>query len=807
MPAFSARVARLCLAALIVLLIAPAAVHARRPKQFRVALVVDGPSDRIQQVIAILGPETDALMQTDVPSFAFPKAPTHTGDFTAAGAERALDAALTDPAVDVLLVFGVALRHAVAQRASLAKPVIMPIAFPRVDGLPADGNQSGRANVSYISGLLDVREEMTKFHDLAGVSQVAVFLDPALVEALAPKKAELGVLLAGTGVTATLHPYGETAQATLAAIPADADGVYLGLAQQLPVAEEAPLLAGLKARKLPSFAMLGPDWVKKGAMLSLTDDGDWIRRARRTALFIQRVWEGDDPGTFPIDFEPRSKLTLNVATAVAVGAYPRFEVLTEADLIDAEALNQGGALTLKEAVEGALAANLALRSARVGLEITREGVNTARGSLLPQLDAGAQYLEIDPDIANPQGNAQRTIKWTAELSQVLFSAQGFAEVDAQKLLVVAAEHDLESARLDTIQAATDAYLNVLRAKVGLDIQRDNLALARTNLELARVRLQIGSAGPEEAARWESQVANARASVLDAGSSLRQSMLAVNQALNRPLGEQFMPVTDDAELFALLRFDPRVQSMVDNPWVFERFSDFMVAETFGQQPTLQALAANLETQRARLSGLEWSYWIPTAAAFAGLTDILWTGGEASEPTPLSPGAPPFERDEFNYQFGVNLTFPLYDGSARYAQARQLSRGIEQLEVETTQLRQRVEQQVRAALWALVSAAPAVDLRRAAAEAAEENLRVVTANYQSGRVAIITLIDAQNQVVSARLAAANAKYDLVQRFVAMERATGRYSFEASPEARVAWLARLTAHLAAHQPGAAPTEEGSR
>ena len=54
----------------------------------------------------------------------------------------------------------------------------------------------------------------------------------------------------------------------------------------------------------------------------------------------------------------------------------------------------------------------------------------------------------------------------------------------------------------------------------------------------------------------------------------------------------------------------------------------------------------------------------------------------------------------------------------------------------------------------SIAPAV---RAAAEAANRNLELVTDAYQRGTFDIVRVIDAQNQAVTNDLAAANAVYD--------------------------------------------------
>ncbi len=70
------------------------------------------------------------------------------------------------------------------------------------------------------------------------------------------------------------------------------------------------------------------------------------------------------------------------------------------------------------------------------------------------------------------------------------------------------EEGRKQLRLDVAQESGVAYLNVLRARTSLRIQRDNLMLTRSNLELARVRESVGYAARDEVFRWQNERATA-----------------------------------------------------------------------------------------------------------------------------------------------------------------------------------------------------------------------------------------------------------------------------------------------------------
>src|SRR5690606_13458477 len=108
----------------------------------------------------------------------------------------------------------------------------------------------------------------------------------------------------------------------LSAIPAETDAVYLSPLPQLDAAGFSGVAEGLIARQLPSFTLAGPADVERGLLATQTVGADPERLARTVGLYIFRILHGEQAGNLPVAFHQNTRLTLNMATARAIGYYP-----------------------------------------------------------------------------------------------------------------------------------------------------------------------------------------------------------------------------------------------------------------------------------------------------------------------------------------------------------------------------------------------------------------------------------------------------------------------------------------------------
>lgn len=764
----------------------------------RVAIIVDGPADLYRETIDALTAEAVPLLQGTYADFEFGEGTVREGDFTQERANALLAEALADRDVSLVIGLGLEVGRAVGATEDLSKPVLLPFAAPRLQGLPREGAVSGRQNLFYMTGLFDLPRDLRRFRDVIRRERVAVLVEDYIVDALPNAEATLQASV-GETMQLQLISVGRTAEAIAAAIPEDAEAVYLGPMPRLPSAEIAPLIEAINARNLPTYASVGRRWVELGAFTTLVPEDERQRRLRRTALVMDDALRGADLATTSTAFERRAALVINMATARRIRMWPSFELMTEAELLNADDNTHGRALSFRQAVREGIERNLALQAREQDRVIADAQYDEALGTLAPTINLNAQAAWIDPDGAGPFGRAEREISYGVEAQQILYSPRATSGLRAARAAQAAVGSDVDSIILDTVQSVGRAYLDVLRARTGAEVNRENLSRARQNLALAEVRVDIGAAGPQEVFRWEIEIAEARAAVIQAIARRNQAELQLNRLLNRPQEETLNlaePIAPDTGIVV----SPEVAEYVGDPWSFGVFRDFMVNEAMENAPELRQLEQAIETQEQLLVGQRQELYVPDLLLTGGINHTPGRWGTGSQAPPADPSLPFPARDNFSWQVGLVLQFNVFDLS-RYARIDQTSAQVRQLGYQRESVSIQIEQRTRSALHAAGASSATVRLRQDAAEAARSNLELVVEAYRQGAVNVVTLIDAQNQYLSARLAAANAVYDFLSDFIDVERAAGRFSFLSDEEDNRSFIRRLAQFTAERREGETP------
>jgi outer membrane protein TolC len=590
---------------------------------------------------------------------------------------------------------------------------------------------------------------------------------------------------------------GQSAKEALTQLEPDVEAVYLPPLLHMPDEERERLIQGLIRCRLPSFSLRGRRDVERGVFAGLATEETFPRLARRTALNIQRILLGEDAGTLPYAFPARQRLTINMATARAIGVYPPFSVLGEAELLDEEAEEIRRQLSLASAVQEAIGSNLDLAAQDRAVAAGQQEVKGARSDLLPQIDVSALGRIIDEDRAEASfgSQAEQTVTGTASLSQVIYADPAWANLSVQKNLQTARVEEREAVKLDITFEAATTYLNVLRAKAAERIEKENLNLTRSNLELAKVRQSIGISGPAEVYRWESAIANSRQVVWQAISRRQQAERALNRLLNRPLDELFLTEDTGLEDPVLVTSDEHFLEYLNNPWSLAVFRSFMVKEGLANSVELRGLDAAIAAQERLLASANRSFWAPTAALSGEVTQFLAEGGEGTEPPtiPGFPGGGGFPvADDTNWGVGLNISLPLYEGGGRFADRKRAIEELARLRIERQATRERIALAIETAVLKMQASGPSIDLSREARETSLKNLDLVTDSYSLGVVSVIDLIDAQTSALVSSQVAANAVYDFLIDLMEMQRAANAFDFYRTREQRDAWFERLEKYL---------------
>lgn len=773
----------------------PASAWARSLPSATIGVVLDGPAQsRTAEILKQLEQEMVTLLKEDRAIEFSTKA--QDGGWTVAGVRSALDRCLQDPRIDLVIAFGLLSSHEAASRQSLNKPVIAPfIVDEKMQNIPmASNGTSGVQNLNYLTSFQNFKRDVTFFLQMVKARHLVVISDGAVMEAFHGLRNQALELAREKGIVIDIIGARDRAESILDEIKSSVDAVFITPLVRMPDDEFKYLLAGINARKLPSFSLLGRPHVEQGVLAGNMPNTDFQRLIRRIALNVQDILLGRNADDLPVAFPMGEELTINMATARAIDYSPSFELMMQADLIKEEDGIRARKLTFEATIREGLAANLDLAAKQREVASGMAQIPLARSELLPQLDVGVQGVQIDKDRASASQAtvAEKTVDGSITLRQLIWAEKPHANLDIQKHIQDAREKELDQLRLDVTLETATAYVNVLKARAMERLHKNNLDVTRSNLKLAQVRTKIGYSGLSDVYRWQSERATDRQAVVEARNNRAIAQIALNQLLHRPLEEPFQVLDIGPQDSVFFTSDPRVMRFIENPADFAVLRDFLVLRGFELSPDLQRVAAAIKARKRSFQSAVNRYRSPTMALTGTAREIFDKAGAGSDNSglgSLSSEGPP---DDMEWTVGLSLTYPLFSGGSKSAEVEQTRQALLQLELEQQSLREKIEQRIRSALRQAFVSRTSIQLSRIAADAAQRNLDIITDAYSRGAASVINLLDAQNAALTADINAINAVYNFLLDLFRAERAIGRFSFFDTKQDRNAAFDRINRYF---------------
>jgi outer membrane protein len=423
-------------------------------------------------------------------------------------------------------------------------------------------------------------------------------------------------------------------------------------------------------------------------------------------------------------------------------------------------------LELSDAVRQAIASNLDLLARRHALTAAREEIGLSRSVLLPQVNVGAraQMLEDDRSDSGRGNNKQQSILVAAGLNQVLYDEESWAGLDIQKHIYDGQVQQLEAFRLEVIEEAADAFLELDRAQRLLEIQQRNRELTRENLDTSRSRIAAGWSSDREILRWDVQLAGNDTDVRAAQVLALQSRLELNRTRNLPPEAPATALSATVEEYGFVYAREAIAQAILAPEADRRMRDFLVRVGLRRSPDLAILDTSIAAGERELASSRRSFWVPSLNLAAGI-DHLTTRGSA---------------DFAQTEWGVKgeLTFPLFQGGAKFASLDQAQETLASLRTERRATAVSLSQSIRSAFAQASGSFESVGFASRQVAAAGRNFELVDASYTLGVASILDLLDAQSQQLAAELALANTLYGFLGDLVAAEREISVYAFLEAP-----------------------------
>jgi outer membrane protein TolC/ABC-type uncharacterized transport system substrate-binding protein len=736
---------------------------------FTVAVVDDGPgrlaleqSKFVDELLVL----TESEFDVEIRRF--------TANWNRESIEQALADAYSDPDVDMVLVTGFIANQFTARRDAFPKPTFLPVLLDTTPlGPPSPDGLSGIRNLSYLTAFADFDHSLDALAGIISYENLAIMYDRNFAESIPSVREAATAVAGGRGIRLIEVEHDGINHQLMDQLPPETDAVFVSALPRMPQADFELLVAAINEAGLPSYSFVGVSDVEAGLLVTNSEPRDTDRQARLNALNMQAVMLGERPEDQPTQQADMERITINMATARAIGVSPRFDVLNSAVLLNADEDASGPQIGLVEIARLALANNQDLRAETFGTQAGLEDIARARSNLLPQLDAqvGHTRRKNSPAVSAGLG-AESSDDAALSVSQLLYSDAAVANLRIQKELQrnrLATLHEFE---LDVVRAATTAYYIVLNADSQLEVQENNLKSSRSNLELAEDRVRLGISTPADVYRWKAEVARARILVVSARSALDQAWDSLNRILHRPQGARFgLREASFNEPFVMTRAE--FDTLVDNPSDYEKFSRYYIQRARRQAPELEQLNALIVAKRRELKSAQRAYWLPDFSIGGQYTNNFGQSGGATGP--LS------GEGLSDWNFGIQATLPLFSGGLKKANMSKADYELRQLESLRISTEERVEQEIRSQLHEARAAYASIDLTSAAADASRKNFELVSDAYARGTVSVIELLDAQDTSREATAGAIESLYGFLITIMSMQRAIGGYDFLLSPEER--------------------------
>ncbi|HWH22941.1 MAG TPA: TolC family outer membrane protein [Allosphingosinicella sp.] len=395
------------------------------------------------------------------------------------------------------------------------------------------------------------------------------------------------------------------------------------------------------------------------------------------------------------------------------------------------ALLAGGAAhadTLREALVKTYNTNPTITAQRAQLRVLDESVAVARAGLRPQVSGTAG---LNQDLTRTGGGNGRNLNAGVDVSYPLFNAGRVRnQIRAADERVLAGRANLRATEGDVFTEAVAVYNDVIRDRVIVSLNQNQVRVLETNLQASRDRFEVGDLTRTDVAQSEARLALAQSALEQA----RGRLTASEENYRRVIGE----LPDD------LQPPPPLPPLPSSP-------DQAVQIALANNPDLVAIsrqiaAAGLDVNVVRADRL------PTVSAIGSgrATNYLGTADEQFR----SPNAPETVTQS---GVGVQARIPIYQGGLAGARIRQAQAQQGQLLEQGIAVERLIVANTRAAFSSWRAANEAIESNEIAVAANQLALEGTRAEQTVGTRNVLDVLNAEQELLQSQVQLVTARRD--------------------------------------------------
>jgi outer membrane protein len=405
-----------------------------------------------------------------------------------------------------------------------------------------------------------------------------------------------------------------------------------------------------------------------------------------------------------------------------------------------------GAETLEGALAQAYRNNPTLNAQRASLRATDETVPQALANYRPRVtgsfDSGYQHFESISTSGGAFTQTNTNISprgGNIGLVQTVYNGQRSGNLTRQaEASVLAGRETLRNAEQTALLDAATAYMNVLRDTAILDLQRRNVQVLQEQLKQARDRFNVGEVTRTDVAQSEARLAASQSQVLSAEANLKSSQATYRRVVG----------ADPTNLRAGMPVDR----------LSPRTLEASVDQGRREHPTVGAALYTVDAATHAVKAAEGTLY-PTVTV-ESTVQRRWD---------TQPGV----SDQMTGTVLGRVAVPIFQGGSEYSIIRQTKETLGQRRIELDVQRDQVRALIVQA-WSQLEATKAqIIAAQSQVNATEVALNGVREEARVGQRTTLDVLNAQQELVNARVSLVTAQRDRVVASFTLLSAVGRLS----------------------------------
>ncbi|AYV21042.1 MULTISPECIES: outer membrane channel protein TolC [Vibrio] len=372
-----------------------------------------------------------------------------------------------------------------------------------------------------------------------------------------------------------------------------------------------------------------------------------------------------------------------------------------------------------------------------------EAINSARATLLPQINLTAGYNAVRSDIDTADSDK---LSAGVGFSQELYNRTSWITLDSAEKTARQADSQYAAAQQDLILRTAQAYFEVLRSKDNLESVRANKAAVARQLEQTKQRFEVGLSAITDVHDAQAQYDRVLADEVVAENNL----LNQYEALREITGQEHKNIDVlDTDRFSAARPEQSVTFFLEE----------------AQNKNLDLLSARIGQDIAKDN--------ITLASSGHLPKLTLDGGYnyGNERNNNNVASQFDGSNAFNA--GINLSVPLYTGGNITSQTKQAEFAYVEASEQLEQTYRSVVKNVRANNNNINSSIGAIRAYEQTVISAESALEATKAGFDVGTRTIVDVLEATQALYNAESNLSDSRYDYIISILNLRQSVGTLS----------------------------------